>query len=95
MFETRGIVFSKGHEPLVAKYRESQPKYELQWVDTVGIPHGTGQYRDYRMRTPHALTTWGAKTDLRIVGPIETTFPQNTRWEIAGNPLHLHQLTIK
>jgi hypothetical protein len=85
----------EGHEPLVAKYRESQPKYELQWVDTVGIPHGTGQYRDYRMRTPHALTTWGAKTDLRIVGPIETTFPQNTRWEIAGKPLHLHQLTIK
>jgi hypothetical protein len=41
----------EGQEPLVAKSRENQPKYELQRVDDVGIPHGMGQYRDYQLRS--------------------------------------------
>ena len=77
-------ISSEGEEPIYGYYsKQPRPKITKIWIDEVGYPHDTGEEEEIGNREIFRVTLWKGKWegDVRIDGPVETSFPGNTKWK--------------
>ena len=81
---------------------KTHQKLRRIWLDTTAYPHPpnldkTPEREDTQHKKLYKVTLWKhSKTDTRVVGPANTSFPANTEWQLVGGEKALLQdMSIK
>jgi len=87
------------------RYVHASSNFEIQWIDAIGAPHGTGRYDSFQGYGVFPVAWWTPyKTlqseerradDTRLRGPLAMTFPATGGWKIDSEHVELDDLTIK